>query len=383
MKIWIDLANAPHVNFFSPLIECLKDRGHTIRLTIRDFNQTPELAKLAGMDGVIIGKHGGKGLLRKMANLFARSWQLLCYCLQQRFDVAVSHNSYAQAVAGRIAGIRVITLMDFEGQPANHISFRAAHIVAVPNCINKKSLKKFNVTDSKLYKYEGFKEQVYLSSFKPDPLFIENLKKSCRFNPSWKLEDHILVTVRTPASMAAYHTFHNHTFDKLLCELNKRNDIVTIVLPRYPEQKELIKMQYPYVHIPDTALSGNNLTFYSDLVISGGGTMNREAAILGTPAYSIFAGELPAVDRKLRELGRLKSISNESELGLIKYEKKMRLPIYSNCKLINEIISLIESNPMMVFEPLYQNTPNVLANQISTIKSSWNNHELCTYHSCP
>ena len=354
MKIWIDLANAPHVNFFKPLIANLKKHGHTVSITIRNFNQTPELAKLAGIEGYVIGKHGGKGLTRKIVNLIDRSFNLFLYCLSQKFDIAVSHNSYAQTVAGRLAGIRVITLMDFEGQPANHIGFRAAHVVAVPDYISEESLKRFGVTGSKLYKYSGFKEQVYLSDFKPDPLFIGELKKACSFDPSWELENHILVTVRTPAIMAAYHKFHNYTFDDLLSYLNSRNDIVTIILPRYPEQKNFIRKKYPFLHIPDKALSGNDLAFFSDLVISGGGTMNREAAILGTPAYTIFGGAMPAVDLKLMELGRLKSISNEQELHTIRYEKKSPLPMLRNSKLIEEILALIEGEPEVVLEPQLQ-----------------------------
>lgn len=351
MKIWIDLANAPHVNFFGPLIAHLKERGHTIGVTIRDFNQTSELAKLAGIQGNIIGKHGGKGSIRKLLNLFDRSFNLLRYCLRHKFDVAVSHNSYAQTVAGRLAGIRVITLMDFEGQPANHIGFRAANVVAVPDCLSEEALKRFGVTGSKLYRYNGFKEQVYLSGFEPDLLFIEELKKACGFEQSWKLEDHILITVRTPASMAAYHTFHNYTFDKLLTELNSRSDVVTIVLPRYSEQKAFIRKQYPRLFIPYRALSGSNLAYYSDLVISGGGTMNREAAILGTPAYTIFGGLMPAVDKKLIEIGRLRSITDNYELSRIVYEKKKQLPVLRNSKLIDEIIALIEYDTEVVLKP--------------------------------
>lgn len=355
MKIWIDLANAPHVNFFEPIIANLRERGHTIGVTMRDFNQTPELAALAGIQGHIIGKHGGKGTIRKVLNLVERSFSLFRYCLRWKFDVAVSHNSYAQTVAGRLAGMRVITLMDFEGQPANHIGFRAAHVVAVPDCLDEESLKRFGVTRSKLYRYDGFKEQVYLSGFHPDPLFIEELKKACGFQSSWNREDHILVTVRTPASMAAYHTFHNHTFDTLLTELNSRSDVVTVALPRYPEQRSFIRMQYPHLHIPDRALSGNNLAYFSDLVISGGGTMNREAAILGTPAYTIFGGHMPAVDRKLMEMGRLMSINEKHDLSRIRYVKKTPLPILRNRNLIDEIISLIEYDPEIVLEPQFQN----------------------------
>ncbi len=351
MKIWIDLANAPHVNFFQQIILGLRKRGHAVGITIRDFNQTPELASLAGIDGVVIGKHGGRGSFRKILNLLDRSFNLFRYCLKNRFDVAVSHNSYAQAVAGRLAGARVITIMDYEGQPANHIAFRAAHVVAVPDCFGDEDLKRFGARKSKVYKYDGFKEEVYLSRFNSDPQFVNELKKACGFEPDWELNDHILVTVRPPASIAAYHNFHNHTFDKLLNLLNGRRDLTTVILPRYPEQRLSIKRQYPGLCIPDRALSGNDLVFFSDLIISGGGTMNREAAVLGTPAYTIFGGLLPAVDQKLISLGRLKSIRTVEDLKQIRYEKKEARTILRNVNLLEEFINLIEYVPGDAMEP--------------------------------
>lgn len=358
MRIWIDLANAPHVNFFKPLVRIFCGNGHSVKITIRDFNQTPELASHAGINGCIIGKHGGKGTFRKLVNLIMRAYSLYKYCRKKNFDVAISHNSYAQTIAGRLAGIRVITLMDYEGQPANHIGFRAANHVMVPDCFSDKDLRKFGAHASNVYKYHGFKEQIYLSDFKPDPFFPEKLKNACNFNSDWKLNDNILVTVRTPATLAAYHQFHNCVFDVLLKILNNREDIITIILPRYPKQKQFIQERFSRLHIPSEALSGEDLTFYSDIVISGGGTMNREAAILGTPVYTIFGGTLPAVDRKLIEMGRLVSITTVSDLNKINFHKKTPKPTLNNKNLIYEILSIIEQNPITAFDS------NVLSNRM-------------------
>lgn len=344
MKIWIDLANAPHVNFFKPLIQKFKEHGHDVKVTIRDFNQTPELAFLAGIEGIIIGKHGGKGTFGKVINLITRSFCLFKYCRKSCFDIAISHNSYAQTIAARFAGIKVVTIMDFEGQPANHISFRAANLVIVPDCFSDNDLRKFGAGKSKVRKYNGFKEQLYLSDFIPDPRFTKKLKEACNFDNEWKVEKNVLVTVRTPATFAAYHKFGNPLFNKLLEVINGRKDIVTIILPRYPEQKLFIQQNFPKFYIPKKALSGENLSFYSDLVISGGGTMNREAAIMGTPVYTIFGGILPAVDQKLMKMGRLNYIHSISDLYNIKFQKKTTIPIIKNKNLLSEIVSIIENS---------------------------------------
>jgi uncharacterized protein len=124
MKIWIDLANAPHVAFFRPIITELEKRGHSILLSLRDFNQTVELAHRSGLDGVVIGTHGGRTATGKVLNLLGRAGWLARFARHSGAQIAVSHNSYTQAIAGRLIGARVVTLMDFEGQPANHIAFR-------------------------------------------------------------------------------------------------------------------------------------------------------------------------------------------------------------------------------------------------------------------
>jgi predicted glycosyltransferase len=322
MLVWLDLANAPHVAFFVPIVRELLARGHQVVVTARDFNQTVELAALNGLAATVIGRHGGGSSLGKVGNLMSRSARLAAYAAPLHPDVAVSHNSYTHTIAGRLVGARVVTIMDYEGQPANHIAFRVAHRVVVPSAFPTSDLRRFGAPERKVRRYAGFKEQVYLSDFVPKDGFIEELKRACELPKTWRLTDTVLVTVRTPATMAAYHHFQNTLFEKLLRRLSTLPAATVVLLPRDGTQRGYYARTFPGFHIPSMALSGNDLVYHSDLVVSAGGTMNREAAVLGTPVSTIFAGRLPAVDQSLISLGRLTSLESDRDVEQLRVEKK-------------------------------------------------------------
>ena len=310
---------------------------------MRDFNQTVEIARLNNLDGTVIGKHGGKSSVGKIVNLFTRSRALAAFGKKERADVAVSHNSYTQTIAGRLISCRVVTIMDYEGQPANHIAFRLAHKVIVPAAFPESDLHRFGCRAKSILRYDGFKEQVYLSDFQPRPTFPADLARACRLGEDWNLAKSILVTVRTPANMAAYHHFKNFLFEKLLERLNQSSELTVVLLPRSADQKLYYGNRYPCLHIPSEALSGNDLVYFSDLVVSAGGTMNREAAILGTPVCTIFAGKLPAVDRSLMEMGRLVSIESEKDLDGLLLCRKNKGNLLSNPALSKQLAEMILS----------------------------------------
>jgi len=322
MRVWIDLANAPHVAFFLPMIRLLESRGHEVIVSMRDFNNTVELACRAGLQGTVIGEHGGASAAGKMANLLHRAFDLAAFARRAGAQIAVSHNSYTQTIAGRLIGARVVTAMDYEGQPANHIAFRLAHRVIVPACFPASALRRFGCREDKVVRYEGFKEQVYLSDFAPDPGFDASLRRACGLPRGWNRRNTILVTVRAPAEQAAYHHFKNRLFVTMLDHLRGMAGITVVLLPRDEAQRAVYTTRYPRFHVPRAPLSGNDLVYASDLVVSAGGTMNREAAVLGTPACTIFAGALSAVDRALIGLGRLVSIETERDLDRLPLEKK-------------------------------------------------------------
>ncbi len=291
MRIWIDLANSPHVPFFRALIPEFTALEHQVEITARDFAQTVELATKAGMTPHVIGGHGGRSITGKAGNLVGRAAALRRWARDRGFDLAVSHNSYAQLAAAAALGIKTVTLMDYEYQPANHLAFRLASRVIVPRAFPAAELRKYGASRRKVRRYEGTKEDVYLADFSPDTAFPDVLRKL------GVASEDVLVVVRPPAREALYHRFENELFDELLASLSSRDDVRIILLPRSDAQRlEYEKRNWPNMIMPQSALDGANLIAAADLVVSAGGTMNREAAALGVPAVSIYAGNWAAID---------------------------------------------------------------------------------------
>jgi predicted glycosyltransferase len=321
VKVWIDLANSPQVLFFRPILAELERRGHSVVITTRHFAQTIELADQCGMTHVPVGGHGGKRLSRIGLTLVERAWKLMRFAAPQRCDVAVSHNSYAQAIAASALRLPIVTSMDYEHQPANHLCFRLADRVIVPESFPGDLLAKFGARPRKTSYYSGVKEQIYLSDFRPDPGFRASLGVPA---------DRTMVVLRPPGSWGLYHDFENPLFERVLAHVAGHDAATVLFLPRVPSQAAAVRAAgYRNVIVPDRALDGPNLLHHADAVISGGGTMNREAAVLGTPAYSVFKGKSAAVDRFLIARGRMAHISDEAGIARIRIEKKQprdRLP---------------------------------------------------------
>src|SRR5947209_5210666 len=316
MRIWIDLANSPHVPFFRALIQEFERRGCEVLVTAREFAQTVEMAEMAGLRPVVIGGHGGRALSGKAGNLVGRSRALIGWARGRSFDLAVTHNSYAQTLAARVLKVRSVTLMDYEHQPANHLAFRLASRVIVPRAFPEEALRRFGASARKVRRYEGTKEDVYLAAFAPDPHFAETL-----FELGVKSDD-VLVVIRPPARDALYHRFENELFDELLKRLSRRRDVKIILLARNLQQRTMYNQRSANMILPHNALDGANLIAAADLVISAGGTMNREAAALGVPAATIYAGRWAAVDEELLREGRLKRIRTMEDLDALPVEKK-------------------------------------------------------------
>ncbi|HEY0376004.1 MAG TPA: DUF354 domain-containing protein [Pyrinomonadaceae bacterium] len=315
MRLWIDLANSPHVPFFRALIPEFERRGAAVELTARDFAQTVELAQAAGLAAEVIGGHGGRGLAGKAGNLLGRASALRGWARGRAFDLAVSHNSYAHVAAARWLGIRSVTLMDYEHQPANHVAFRLASRVIVPRSFPAKALGRYGASARKVRRYQGTKEDVYLADFAPDPRFAGTLAAL-----GVRAED-VTIVVRPPARDALYHRFENELFDELLARLAARADVKTVVLARTEAQRAAYA-ERPSLILPRAALDGANLIAAADLVVSAGGTMNREAAALGVPAATIYAGRWAAVDEELVREGRLRRILTREDLDALPLEKK-------------------------------------------------------------
>ena len=318
MRIWIDLANSPHVPFFRALVGEFERRGATVETTAREFAQTVELAERAGLRPAVVGGHGGRELSGKAGNLLGRAASLVGWARGREFDLAVSHNSYAQIAASRALGLRSVTLMDYEHQPANHLAFRLASRVIVPRVFPSAALRRFGARERKVRRYDGTKEDVYLADFEPDPRFTDTLRE-LGISPA-----DVLVVLRPPARDALYHRFDNELFDELLERLSERGEVKMILLARSPAQREELSARHRSERIlwPTAALDGANLIAASDLLVSAGGTMNREAAALGVPAATIYAGRWAAIDEELVRQGRLLRINTREDLCALPVEKK-------------------------------------------------------------
>jgi uncharacterized protein len=315
--VWIDLANSPHVLFFQPVLAELHRRGVETVVTARNFAQTVALCDLLCIDAEVVGEHGGRGLVGKAANLAGRVRALRAFARLKSPSAAVGHNSYAQAVAGRTMGIPVMTAMDYEFQPANHVAFRAANLVAVPDVFPLDILESQGGKPSKVWRYHGLKEEIALAGFEPDPAY---LRSAC-------IDDSkAVIVVRPPADMALYHRFENPLFGRLLERLEQlrgAGSITVILLARTPAQQESLETGgFGALLWKDKPLDGRQLIAAADAVVSAGGSMNREAAVLGTPAYSIYAGKLAAVDRALVADGRLALLGSTADVAALHLGKK-------------------------------------------------------------
>lgn len=311
--IWIDLANSPHVLFFKPVIDVLQRAGVDVVVTARDFAQTLDLCRLYEVDCQAVGVHGGASIPGKIANLGERVLQLSKTVRGLRPSAAVSHNSYTQLLAARMLGIPTMTAMDYEHQPANHIAFRAANLIAVPEALPVSVIRRQGATRRKTWRYPGLKEDISLAGFTPTNGYLA----SVGLDPA-----RVTAVVRPPADMALYHRFENRLFRSVLERLQAARTQV-VLLPRTPHQASLLERDgFGDLTWNGPALDGRELVAAADLVISAGGTMNREATVLGVPAYSVYAGEPAAIDEWLASSGRLKFVREESDLDLIELRKR-------------------------------------------------------------
>lgn len=336
MRLWIDLANSPHVPFFKALAARFVERGHEIETTARAFAETVPLANVAGFNAQVVGAHGGRQVSAKAGSLMSRAWSLATWARKRNFDLAISHNSYSQILAARALRIRRVTLMDYEYQPANHLAFRLTSRIIVPASFPARRLRRYGASVGKVRRYHGTKEDVYLADFQPDPTFAEEL---CELGVR---PDNVLVLMRPPAHDALYHRFQNKLFDEALALLLGRENVQVVLLPRNEAQRATYSARTnDRLIVPATPLDGANLIAASDLVISAGGTINREAAALGVPVVSMYAGQWAAVDQELVKEGRLERLSTADDLRKLNITKKQTSNPRRATAVIDEIVGLI------------------------------------------
>lgn len=362
--IWIDLDNSPHVPLFVPVIKRYREEGIRVVLTARDFAQTVDLLERAGLKGEfeVVGKHYGKNKLKKVFGLFVRAQELVAHIQSVmksgiEVRVALSHGSRSMVLAARWLNLPIITMYDYEFTET--VIFNTfSNKVLVPEKIPDETLREIGLPPKKRVKYEGYKEELYLRHYEADMRFLETVAEENEIRID---QNKIIVTLRPPASAANYHNEESErVLQKLLEKLLPRSDVFTFILPRTAEQKETLRKhiqekKYPTESflIPKKAINGLDLAFHSDLLISGGGTMNREAALLGVPVYSIFAGKQGALDKDMEARGVIQFIRSERDIEKIvlkKREEKRQTRAIGDAveTRLRETVSLFLQSPILI-----------------------------------
>ncbi len=350
MRVWIDLTNSPHVLVMRPVIELLREDGHDVKVTARDFAQTLQLLDRFGIEHTAIGRHRGERLVDKAVGLASRSAALVRWArapartrartrggpftnggapgprrgggrrrAEAPFDIALGHGSNDVSVAARLLRIPCSTTFDYEWAAVqHHLNCRLAQAVVVPDAIPPERLDRYGAR-GKVRAYEGLKEEYYLADFEPDPAVLAELGLD---------RGRSIVVVRTPPEVSLYHRFENDLFADVLARLREaalRDGVQSVVLPRTSTQRDQLS-GVPGFTVPERAIDAQSLIACADLVISAGGTMNREAVALGTPVYSTFEGRLGAVDERLIAEGRLRKLGGVEQLELVKRDPSIAAP---------------------------------------------------------
>ena len=310
MRVWIDLTNSPHVLVMRPVIERLQRQGHDVDVTARDFAQTLELCERLGVEHTPIGRHRGGRLPAKAAGLASRSLELARWARRRPpFDIALGHGSNDVTVAAALLRIPSSTMFDYEWATVQHnVNCRLARAVVVPEAIPAERLYRYGAR-GKLHPYPGLKEEYYLSDFEPDAAVAGELGLD-RSRP--------VVVVRTPPEVSLYHRFQSELFPRVLERLSRaavHEGVQPVVLPRVAAQRRELAGVPGFV-VPERAIDAQSLIALADLVISAGGTMNREAVALGTPVYTTFQGRLGAVDERLLAEGRMRVLEDPERLEI-------------------------------------------------------------------
>ena len=305
MRIWIDLTNSPHVVIFRPLIPRIEARGHEVVVTAREFAQTLGLLERFAIPHTTVGAHGGGGRLGKLRAAASRTAALTRFARRGGFDLAIAHGSTDQPLAARAARVPQVTMFDYEHAAAmHHLNGRLARRVLVPSAIPEGALRRYGIRPPKLVRYPGLKEEYYLADHRFDP----GVRAELGLDAS-----RVIAVLRPPPEVTLYHRgLSDDVFASTLQRLEADPGVQVVVLPRVDSQREALVGRD--VIVPERPIDGPSLIEAADLVVSAGGTMNREAVALGVPAYSPFAGTMGAVDRDLIARGLLRRLARAEDV---------------------------------------------------------------------
>jgi predicted glycosyltransferase len=311
MRIWFDMTAPAHPVVFRPVIKRLRDAGHEVQVTARSYAQTLPLLERLGIPHTVIGEHGGASRVRKVGALASRSARMIAFGRGRGFDLAVAHGSNDLAIAAAALRIPEVNAFDYEWATKQHqVGCRLARRVLTPDAIPPDRLRRYGAGPEKLRQYPGLKEEYYLADFEPDPAVLDELAVD---------RERVLVVVRPPPDVSLYHRSANKLFPAVLDAVGRRDDVHAVVVPRTELQRQTVRaLRFPSLIVPDDAIDAQSLIALADLVVSAGGTMNREAVALGTPVYTTYGGRLGGVDEALIREQRLRPLSDPRALELVK-----------------------------------------------------------------
>ena len=297
MKVWVDCTAAAHPLVLRPIVERLREAGHEVEITAREYGQTVGILDRLGLEHTVVGSHGGGSLAGKAGALAGRSAALARWARGRGFDLAVAHGSVDLAVVSTLLRIPSAQMQDYEHAGLQRqLAFRAARRVLVPDAIGAEAMRRAGAAPGKLVRYPGLKEDYYLAGFEPDPAVLDELGVD---------REAVLVVVRPPPETSAYHA-ENPVYDAVLDRIAATERAQAVIVPRTEGQRRAIAARAePSLIVPEHAIDAQSLISFADLVVSAGGTMNREAVALGTPVYTIFSGRMGAVDERLIAAGLL------------------------------------------------------------------------------
>jgi uncharacterized protein len=333
MRIWFDMTASAHPVVFRPVIERLRAAGHDVSITARDYSQTVGILDRYGMDYTLVGRHAGASRPRKVMALVSRTTKLHRWA-RGSFDLAVAHGSNDLALAAAWARIPAVNMFDYEfAIQQHHIGCRLARRVITPDAIPPSRLRRFGVDEEKLRQYPGLKEEYYLSDFTPDPTILDQLGVDAT---------QVVVVVRPPPDVSLYHRKSNPLFPRVLQHLGDREGVQAVVLPRTDAQRQhVLTLNLPSVVVAPGPVDAQSLIAASDLVVSAGGSMNREAVALGVPVYTTYGGRLGGVDEALIRSGRLRPLTDARALELGKRSTTLDWPRRDPQVIVDMILSTV------------------------------------------
>ncbi len=309
MRAWVDMTNVAHPIVLRPLVELLEEDGHEVQITARPLSHTLDLLDAWGHPYTAIGRYGGASRAGKARAAADRIGRLLRFARGRRFDYALAHASADLPPVCRALRIPNTTMFDYEWATLqHHVVCRLATRVLVPEAIPPERLRRYGAKPPKLVRFPGLKEEYYLASFEPDLTTLEKLGVP---------DGEPVCVVRTPPSYALYlGGSENALLPPLLRRLD-RQGCWSVVLTRTAEQRAAVNaLELERAIAPEHAQDGRSLVALADALVSAGGTMNREAAVLGTPVWSIFEGPLGGVDELLVREGRMRILRDPEELSI-------------------------------------------------------------------